>query len=427
VTEQMNVETTIEVESSALIPEHRPAISKKLRFEVFKRDSFTCQYCGKRAPDVVLHCDHVKPVAEGGPTDMLNLVTACIDCNLGKGARELSDDAALTRQLNQLASLQERREQIEMMLAWQSELEELDELPVRHLEQRWSEVTNYSWTDNGKSSIRKLIKRYRVDTVARSMKTAMDQYLDKDKSGYSAESVAKTFDYIGRIANVDFREQRQPGTRQMLYIRGILRNRLSGRYCNEYKALALIKEAAQIGIPLDTVEDWARESISWSQWRNQIEASIADAREQNRWNNEWRASIYKRLTATYGDIPEGAAVDLIQRAMCAGMSQEYVMGVASGSTWEDCRALMERAIAWRNRLLAPLREVLDYLPEDDEELAVIHEALDAGIHEHAILAEASQVRHWPALKTSLEQATDEVFQQQLRSMGEERPGLVAPD
>lgn len=44
----------------------RKSISKKLRFEVFKRDSFTCQYCGKMAPDVVLEVDHINPVASGG-------------------------------------------------------------------------------------------------------------------------------------------------------------------------------------------------------------------------------------------------------------------------------------------------------------------------------------------------------------------------
>src|SRR5437660_857004 len=91
----------------------RPTISKTLRFEVFKRDSFTCQYCGQRAPHVILHCDHVKAVAEGGTTDILNLVTACVDCNLGKGARKLSDNAALSKQLNQLTALQEKREQMD--------------------------------------------------------------------------------------------------------------------------------------------------------------------------------------------------------------------------------------------------------------------------------------------------------------------------
>lgn len=55
----------------------REAIGKKVRFEVFKRDKFVCQYCGAKAPDVVLHVDHIHPVAQGGRNDILNLVTAC--------------------------------------------------------------------------------------------------------------------------------------------------------------------------------------------------------------------------------------------------------------------------------------------------------------------------------------------------------------
>lgn len=57
----------------------RQSISKKLRFEVFKRDKFTCQYCGKSAPEVVLHVDHIHPVSEGGETEIINLITSCFD------------------------------------------------------------------------------------------------------------------------------------------------------------------------------------------------------------------------------------------------------------------------------------------------------------------------------------------------------------
>lgn len=41
----------------------RKALSNRTRFEVFKRDKFTCQYCGAKAPDVVLQCDHIVAVA----------------------------------------------------------------------------------------------------------------------------------------------------------------------------------------------------------------------------------------------------------------------------------------------------------------------------------------------------------------------------
>jgi hypothetical protein len=60
------------------------AISVRTRFEVFKRDDFTCQYCGRKSPDVVLEVDHIVPVCEGGTDDPINLRTSCWDCNHGK-------------------------------------------------------------------------------------------------------------------------------------------------------------------------------------------------------------------------------------------------------------------------------------------------------------------------------------------------------
>ena len=62
------------------------AVSKRLRFEVLKRDNNTCRYCGGRAPDVVLTIDHVVPVTLGGGDEPGNLVAACKDCNAGKSS-----------------------------------------------------------------------------------------------------------------------------------------------------------------------------------------------------------------------------------------------------------------------------------------------------------------------------------------------------
>lgn len=61
-------------------------VSKRLRFEVFRRDGFRCRYCGAAAAESGegLTVDHVVPVALGGANDPSNLVTACRDCNAGK-------------------------------------------------------------------------------------------------------------------------------------------------------------------------------------------------------------------------------------------------------------------------------------------------------------------------------------------------------
>lgn len=62
------------------------AVPKRTRFEVLRRDGHKCHYCGAAAPDVPLTVDHVLPVALGGSDDPSNLVSACRDCNSGKGS-----------------------------------------------------------------------------------------------------------------------------------------------------------------------------------------------------------------------------------------------------------------------------------------------------------------------------------------------------
>jgi len=69
----------------------RKAISKKLRFDIFKRDEFTCAYCGSTPPNVILQVDHIHPVAEGGLNHIDNLITSCQPCNIGKGANVLTN------------------------------------------------------------------------------------------------------------------------------------------------------------------------------------------------------------------------------------------------------------------------------------------------------------------------------------------------
>lgn len=105
----------------------RKPIPKRTRFEVFKRDKFTCQYCGRKSPEVTLEVDHIKPVAEGGTNDILNLITACFDCNRGKSKIRLDDSTEIQKQQRQLELLAERREQLAMMLEWRRELSNTDD------------------------------------------------------------------------------------------------------------------------------------------------------------------------------------------------------------------------------------------------------------------------------------------------------------
>jgi 5-methylcytosine-specific restriction endonuclease McrA len=69
---------------------HRPRPCVKLtKREVFRRDNYTCQYCGQIVPRLTV--DHIIPRFRGGEYSWENLVTACPQCNRHKGGRTLQE------------------------------------------------------------------------------------------------------------------------------------------------------------------------------------------------------------------------------------------------------------------------------------------------------------------------------------------------
>ena len=66
-----------------------PEVWSKIRTSIFKRDNFTCTYCGERGGR--LECDHIFPVSRGGSNDHDNLATACFICNRSKAGKTIAE------------------------------------------------------------------------------------------------------------------------------------------------------------------------------------------------------------------------------------------------------------------------------------------------------------------------------------------------
>lgn len=156
----------------------RKPIPKTVRFEVFKRDKFTCQYCGKSAPDVILEVDHIKPYSNGGTNDLLNLITSCRDCNRGKTNKELSDDSTVKAQKRQLDIMQERREQLEMMLKWREMLDNETEIEVDAIDSLFERNTKWVLSEKGKMNAKKYIKEFGFDEVYQAAELSIMKYYD---------------------------------------------------------------------------------------------------------------------------------------------------------------------------------------------------------------------------------------------------------
>lgn len=66
----------------------RPRV-KLSRREIFLRDSYTCQYCGRQSNELTV--DHIVPRSRGGAHEWENVISACKPCNHSKGQKSLAE------------------------------------------------------------------------------------------------------------------------------------------------------------------------------------------------------------------------------------------------------------------------------------------------------------------------------------------------
>jgi len=195
----------------------RKAMSQTLRFEVFKRDSFTCQYCGAKAPEAILEVDHINPVAKGGDNSIENLVTACKDCNRGKRDRKLSDMSEIEKSRRQLEELQERKNMIDMIFQWKESLyDECEETAIK-IDQIFAQRTCRRFSESKIKEIQNGIKKFGLNIMIDALYASIDNYYDGSKE--SAEKVAGK--YIGIAYNM-FNDNNNPKKSSITYIRNTL-------------------------------------------------------------------------------------------------------------------------------------------------------------------------------------------------------------
>lgn len=141
------------------------SISKGARFEIFKRDGFTCQYCGRKPPDVILEVDHIHPRALGGDDDEMNLVTSCFDCNRGKSAKELgcfsSRPDADVAWLETQQELSELRKYNETKSARDAEMDRAIDTLLAH----WENTVLKPWLTPTETTMRSWIVNFGPDEV----------------------------------------------------------------------------------------------------------------------------------------------------------------------------------------------------------------------------------------------------------------------
>ena len=179
----------------------RKGISKRTRFSVFDRDGFTCVYCGRQPPMVVLEIEHVIPASKGGEDGEDNLRTSCHECNAGKGAKMIGDSVPTEsdrfRQAQELAESQMRAKNLLKMQKanakisqaicnrW-AELLSVDRIPnsdiscIKHMMEEFGEVRVDAWMERAAQKTRSQLQaiRYLCGIARRVRETNQPQSED---------------------------------------------------------------------------------------------------------------------------------------------------------------------------------------------------------------------------------------------------------
>lgn len=160
----------------------RSNLSKRTRFEVFKRDSFACQYCGRTPPAVVLQVDHIVPVAEGGGNDQGNLLTSCQDCNVGKSDRPLTSAPKSLK--SQMAEAQARAEQVKSYGDFLLQQRRDEDAAIERIGRYWfdyfTKPGSYVFGPARIVSARKFLKRLTEAEILEAIDLAMAQKMPRN-------------------------------------------------------------------------------------------------------------------------------------------------------------------------------------------------------------------------------------------------------
>lgn len=148
------------------------------RFEIFKRDKFTCQYCGKEPPAVLLELDHVIPVSQGGTDDDINLITSCFECNRGKGGKPLGFVKTGADVRKEVKSLKEKERQLKAYHKLRQETKRRENRELASLDRILSlQFPDTGLSETGKESFRRFLQIFPIERIQEAMHIARGKRL----------------------------------------------------------------------------------------------------------------------------------------------------------------------------------------------------------------------------------------------------------
>ena len=159
-------------------------IPPRKRHLLLKKYDFKCVNCGRSNDEVPLEIDHIIPVIKGGTNDDYNLITACFDCNRGKGKHSLEN--SMPTQDEQIERLKEAHSQYKIYLKFLKDTAKQQTQTVQMVCDVYEEIYyGETFTPKFRISIKQFIDKLGVDEVILAMEKSIQKcYRQSDVPKY---------------------------------------------------------------------------------------------------------------------------------------------------------------------------------------------------------------------------------------------------
>ena len=249
-------------------------VYKRIKFEVFEKDSFKCQVCGAAAPNVTLTLHRLQNNQQAENwLDPAFLTTFCESCQRKNGSQE-SANTGNNGHLS-LNALEERLDQLKMLINWRKGMIKIRKRQLASLVEFWQElVPSIFLSEVHKKTLLSCISKYSSDDIKEAMRLAVQEFIVVHQDGSIArDSFQMAF---ANIPEICYRKTKMSKTREaeeLYHIHDILEERIDG-FFDSARVIQWLNYARSWDVHLEELIQMAARVTNWTQFSCSIDELV---------------------------------------------------------------------------------------------------------------------------------------------------------
>ena len=248
-------------------------VFKRIKFEVFEKDSYRCQYCGNVAPNITLKLHRIQEVQNNDNwLDPAYLSTSCVSCEDKRQGKSAGRNASAFIMLDEL---EERLEQLKMLISWRKGMVKIRRSQLIGIIDFWQDlVPGIYLNDDQKRVLLSLMNKYSSDEIRSSMRAVAkeklqrqtDETLTKDAHDVAFEKIPETC-----IRNSKAKKNHE--IEELYQIHDVLKERLQGFFDSD-RAIQWLNYARSWEVNTEELAHMALKVTNWTQFSCNIDEMV---------------------------------------------------------------------------------------------------------------------------------------------------------